>query len=128
MYSRLDSDSFKVNSYDSIFSLLNQNMCCGLSNIEHHIFWDGSLNPKTTCKINWVRKYFYARLFTASPWRNAILVVGPLRLSATLLGCLVCVIGNSKSIHFLVFKLCIMNVQISKICTSKCVHLSWIFS
>ena len=50
------------------------------------------------------------------------------RRSATLLKCLVCVICNSKSFHSFSFKLCIMIVQILKMCTSYFVHISWIFS
>ena len=60
---------------------------------------------------------------------KAGLVVGPLRPcvrpsiclsvrpSATLFGCLVCVICNSKSFHSFLFKLCIMIVHIFKMCT-----------
>ena len=40
------------------------------------------------------------------------------RLSATLLECLVCVICNSKNFHSFLFKLCIIIVHILKICTS----------
>ena len=41
--------------------------------------------------------------------------MGPLCLSATLLGYLVCVIGISKSFHSFLFKLCIMiDVQSKK--------------
>ena len=69
---------------------------------------------------------------------KAGLVVGPLRLSvrsfvpmfvlmsvrlcATLLGCLVCVICNSNSFYSLIFKLCLMIVHTLKKCTSYFVH------
>ena len=36
--------------------------------------------------------------------------------SATLLGCLVCVICNSKSFHFFLFKLCIMIIHTLNMC------------
>ena len=49
-------------------------------------------------------------------------------LSATLLGCLVCVICNSWSFHSFLFKLCIMAVHILKMCTSYFVHIRLIFS
>ena len=39
-------------------------------------------------------------------------------LSEMLRGCLVCVICNSNSIHFFIFKLCIMIVHTLKMCTS----------
>ena len=56
-----------------------------------------------------------------------LLVVVPLCpfvcLFATLLGCLVCVICNSKSFHSLLFKLCITIVHILKMCTSYFVHV-----
>ena len=38
--------------------------------------------------------------------------------SATLLACLACVIGNFKSFHSFLFKLCIMIVHILKMCLS----------
>ena len=44
-------------------------------------------------------------------------------LSATFLGCLVCVICNSKSFDSFLFKLCIMTVNILKMCTSYFVHI-----
>ena len=47
--------------------------------------------------------------------------------SAILLRCLVCLICNSKSFHFLICKLCIMIVHTLKMCTSYYVHISWIF-
>ena len=61
------------------------------------------------------------------PLAKAGLVVGPLRqsvgqsvrLSATLLGCLVCVICNSESFH----SFCIMTVHILKMCTFYFVHI-----
>ena len=46
---------------------------------------------------------------------------------ATLLGCLVCVICNSKCFHSFIFKRCIMIVYTLKICTFYFVHISWIF-
>ena len=50
-------------------------------------------------------------------------------LSATLSGCLVCVICNSWSFHSFLFKLCIlMAVHILKMCTSFFVHILLIFS
>ena len=58
--------------------------------------------------------------------------MGPLRPSvcpsATLSGCLVCVIYNSKNFHFFLFKLCIMIDYILKMCTTYFVRISWIFS
>ena len=47
------------------------------------------------------------------------------RLSATLLGCLVCVICNSKTFHSFLFKLFIMIVHTLKVCTFYVVHISW---
>ena len=47
---------------------------------------------------------------------------------ATLLGCLVCVICNSKSFLSFLFKLCIIIVHILKICTCYFVHISWMFA
>ena len=44
-------------------------------------------------------------------------------LSATFLGFLVCVICNSKSFDSFLFKLCIMTVNILKMCTSYFVHI-----
>ena len=38
-------------------------------------------------------------------------------------GCLVCVICNSNSFHFFIFKPCIMIVQTSEMCTSHLVHI-----
>ena len=50
-------------------------------------------------------------------------------LSATLLGCLVCVICNSNRFHSFIFKLCLMVVHTLKMCTSPfCAHLINIFS
>ena len=43
-------------------------------------------------------------------------------------GCLVCVICNSKSFHFLIFKLCIIIAHTLKMCTSYFVHIWSIFS
>ena len=51
-------------------------------------------------------------IFTCIALGKAGLVRGPLRPSATLLRCLVCVICNSKSFHSFLFKLCIMIVHI----------------
>ena len=45
------------------------------------------------------------------------------RLSAILLGCLVCVIYNSNSFHSFIFKLCIMIVHTLKMCTSYFMHI-----
>ena len=50
------------------------------------------------------------------------------RLFATLLGCLVCEICNSKSFHSFLFKLCIMIVHTLKMCTFYYVHSSYFFS
>ena len=44
-------------------------------------------------------------------------------LSATLLGCLVCVICNSNSFHSYIFKLCLMIVHTLKMCTSYFGHI-----
>ena len=44
-------------------------------------------------------------------------------LSATLMGCLVCVICNSNSFHSFIFKLCLMIVHTLKMCTSYFVHI-----
>ena len=85
-----------------------------------------------------------ANLFTCVALAKAGLVVGPLRPSvrlsvrpsvcrsvrpsvcpsATLLGCLVCVICNFKSFHSFLFKFCIMILYILKMCTSYFVNLS----
>ena len=74
-------------------------------------------------------------IFTCVALAKAGLVVGPLlpsirpsvcpfiRSSATLLGCLVCVICNSNSFHSFVFKLCLMIVHTLKMCTSCFVHI-----
>ena len=48
--------------------------------------------------------------------------------SATLLGCLVCVICNSNSFHSFSFKLCLMIVHTLKMCTFYFVHNWYIFS
>ena len=40
-------------------------------------------------------------------------------------GCLVCVICNSNSIHYFIFKLCIMVVHTLKMCTSYFVQISF---
>ena len=46
-------------------------------------------------------------------------------LSATLLGCLVCVICNYKSLHSFLFKLCIMIVHILKMfCSEVSLHIN----
>ena len=37
--------------------------------------------------------------------------------------CLVCVICNSNSVHFFIFKLCIMSVHTFKMCTSHFTHI-----
>ena len=42
--------------------------------------------------------------------------------------CLVCVICNSNSIHYFIFKLCLMVVQKLKMCTSYFVQISFFFS
>ena len=72
------------------------------------------------------------RVFTCIALAKAGLVVGPLRPSvrlsvrpsATLQWYQVCVICNSKSSHSLSFKLCLMIVDILKMCTSYFVHVS----
>ena len=50
--------------------------------------------------------------------------------SATLFGCLVCVICNSKSFHFFIFKLCIMivHILIEDVHQLFCAHFMNIFS
>ena len=67
-------------------------------------------------------------ILPASPWRNAGLVVDPLHPyvcpTTTILGCLACVICNSKSFHSFIFKLCIMIVHTLKMCTFYFVHIS----
>ena len=45
-------------------------------------------------------------------------------LSATLLGCLVCVICNSKSFHYFILKFWLMVVHTLKMCTFYFVHIS----
>ena len=42
-------------------------------------------------------------------------------------GCLVCVIWNSNSIHFFIFKHCIMIVHTLMMCTTYYVHVSYFF-
>ena len=49
-------------------------------------------------------------------------------LSATLLGCLVCVICNSKSFYSFLLKLCIIIVHQLKMCIFNFVHILNIFS
>ena len=63
----------------------------------------------------------------------SIIVVGSLCPSicpsATLLGCLVCVICNSERFHSFIFKLCIMFIHTLKMCTFFfCAHFMNIFS
>ena len=43
--------------------------------------------------------------------------------SEMLRGCLVCVICNSNSVHFFIFKLCAMIVHTLMMCTSHFVHI-----
>ena len=78
-------------------------------------------------------------IFTCVALAKAGLVVGPLRLSvrpsvrsfvcssvhlsATLLGCLVCVICNSNSFHSFIFKLSLMIVHTLKMCTHCFGHI-----
>ena len=78
---------------------------------------------------------FFIRNITCDTLAKAGLVLGPLRpsvglfvrlfvrLSATLLGCLVCVICNSNSFHSFIFKLYLMIVHTLKMCTSYFVHI-----
>ena len=47
--------------------------------------------------------------------------------SATLLGCLVCIICTSKYFHSFIIKLCIMIVYTLKMSTFYFVHIAWIF-
>ena len=72
------------------------------------------------------------QVFTCVALAKAGLVVGPLRPSVRLsvrssvrnnLGCLVCVICNSKSFPSFIFKLCQMIVHTLKMCTSYFVHI-----
>ena len=87
---------------------------------------DGQNNPLqadpifTACTVT-----FYLRHFSESRSSSGSTpsVRPSVRLSATLLGCLVCVICNSKSFHSFLFKLCIMIVHILKMCTSHFVHI-----
>ena len=83
--------------------------------------------------------YLFFYFFTCVALAKAGLVVGGLRpsvrlsvrpfvcpsvsLSATLMGCLVCVICNSNSFHSFIFKLCLMIVHTLKMCTSYFVHI-----
>ena len=60
---------------------------------------------------------FYVQRFSES--RSSSGSTPSVRLTATILGCLVCVICNSKNI----FKLCIMILQTLKMCTSYFVHI-----
>ena len=48
--------------------------------------------------------------------------------SEMLRGCLVCVICNSNSIHFFIFKLCLMVVHLLRMCTSYFVQISSFFT
>ena len=101
-------------------------------------------SPCHDCKIddrdrNILRNPNSVNIFTCVALAKAGLVVGPLRLSvhlsvcpfvcpsvslsATLMGCLVCVICNSNSFHSFIFKLCLMIVHTLKMCTSYFVHI-----
>ena len=86
-----------------------------------------------------IQDIFHLNIFTCVALAKAGLVVGPLRpsvrpfvrlfvcpsvrLSATLLGCIVCVICNSNSFNSFIFKLCLMIVHTLKMGTSYFVHI-----
>ena len=64
---------------------------------------------------------FYLHRFSES--RSSSGSTPSVRLSATLLGCLVCVIYNSNSFYSSIFKLCLMIVHTLKVCTFYFVHI-----
>ena len=70
-------------------------------------------------------KGFYQRSFSESRScsGSTLSIRLSVRLSATFLGCLVCVICNSNSFHSFIFKLCLMIVHTLKMCTSYFVHI-----
>ena len=80
----------------------------------------------------YMRTYRQTYIFTCFALAKTGLVVSPLRvlfvcpsvhLSATLLGCLVCVICNSSRFHSIIFKLCLMSVHTLKMCTFYFAHI-----
>ena len=76
-----------------------------------------------------IKVYFYLRRFSESRSSSGstpsvrLSVRSSVRPFATLFGCLVCVICNSNSFHSFIFKLCLMIVQTTKMCTSYFVHI-----
>ena len=83
---------------------------------------------RTLCILYIYLKSICIIAFTCVALAKAGLVMAHLHPSATLLGCLVCVICNSKRFHSFSFKLCIMIVHILKMCTSYFMHISRLFS
>ena len=100
--------------------------------------------PKLVCYVFTCTSHLSMfHFFTCVALAKAGLVVGPLRpsvrlsirssvrpfvcpsvrLSATILGCLVCVICNFNSFHSYIFQLCQMIVHTLKMCTSYFVQI-----